>query len=98
PHSHGSGMAVRREVRKFGFTMSGETGEVWTEARTRASGAPYRWTSVAVDRNLGRTGRWGGVRDRSADRGRRRSVPLDERCGGPQPRPHMAVGRAQPPG
>lgn len=53
--SHGSSMAVRREVRKFGLTMSGETGEVWTEARTRASGAPYRWTSVAVDRNLGRT-------------------------------------------
>ena len=48
-------MALRRQVGKFGFTLSGETGEVWTEAKTTASGSPYRWTSVAVDRNVGST-------------------------------------------
>jgi len=48
-------MAVRREVGKFGFTLSGETGEVWNGAKTTASGSPYRWTSIAVDRHLGRT-------------------------------------------
>jgi hypothetical protein len=53
--SHGSSMALRRQVGKFGFTLSGETGEVWTEAKTTASGSPYRWTSVAVDRNVGST-------------------------------------------
>ena len=53
--SRDSSMAVRRRAGKFGFTLSGETGEVWTEAKTAASGAPYRWTSVAVDRNFGAT-------------------------------------------
>lgn len=48
-------MAVRREAGKFGFTLSGETGEVWNGAKTTAPGSPYRWTSIAVDRHLGRT-------------------------------------------
>jgi len=48
-------MALRRQAGKFGFTLSGESGEVWTEGKTTASGSPYRWTSVAVDRRLGRT-------------------------------------------
>jgi hypothetical protein len=49
-----SSMAVRREAGKFGFTLSGETGDVWTERKNTASGSPYRWTSVAVDRSIGR--------------------------------------------
>jgi hypothetical protein len=53
--SRDGSMAVRREAGKFGFTLSGETGEVWTEAKTTASGSPYRWTSVAVDRSFGPT-------------------------------------------
>jgi hypothetical protein len=53
--SRDGSMAVRRQAGKFGFTLSGETGEVWTEAKTTASGSPYRWTSVAVDRGFGRT-------------------------------------------
>ena len=48
-------MAVRREAGKFGFTLSGESGDVWTELKNRTSGSPYRWTSVAVDRTLGST-------------------------------------------
>ena len=44
-------MALRRQVGSLGFTVSGETGDVWTESRTSATGSPYRWTSVSVDRS-----------------------------------------------
>jgi subtilisin family serine protease len=53
--SRGTSMALRRQVGSLGFTVSGETGDVWTEARTSATGSPYRWTSLSVDRNIGRT-------------------------------------------
>jgi hypothetical protein len=46
-------MAMRRQVGKFGFTLSGESGDVWTEIQTTATGSPYRWTSVSVDRSFG---------------------------------------------
>ncbi|HVM38493.1 MAG TPA: S8 family peptidase, partial [Sphingomicrobium sp.] len=46
-------LALRRQVAGFGVTLSGETGEVWREVQTSASGSPYRWTSLAVDRQLG---------------------------------------------
>jgi hypothetical protein len=36
-------------------TVSGETGTVWTEVRTRATDSPYRWTSVSLDKNFGST-------------------------------------------
>ena len=31
-----------------------ESGDVWQEVKTSATGSPYRWTSVAVDRSFGR--------------------------------------------
>ncbi|HEX6073029.1 MAG TPA: S8 family peptidase [Sphingomicrobium sp.] len=49
-------VAVRRQFGKTGVTVSGETGNVWQELRTSATGSPYRWTSVAVDRSFG--GSW----------------------------------------
>ena len=32
-----------------------ETGSVWQEIKTSATGSPYRWASLAVDRNFGKT-------------------------------------------
>jgi hypothetical protein len=50
---HGS-MALRHQFGRFGVTLSGETGDVWQDVKTTATGSPYRWSSVAVDRTLGR--------------------------------------------
>jgi hypothetical protein len=47
-------IAVRHEFGGTGVTFSGETGNVWQPVLTRASGSPYRWTSIGVDRELGR--------------------------------------------
>ena len=52
-------VALRREIGKLGVTVSAESGNVWNDARTSATGSPYRWTSVAVDRRFG--GLWLGV-------------------------------------
>jgi hypothetical protein len=50
---HNSSMAVRHQFGATGVTVSGETGSVWQEVRTSATGAPYNWTSVAVDHRFG---------------------------------------------
>ena len=47
-------VALRHEFGGTGVTVSGETGNVWQEFKTSATGSPYRWTSVAVDRRFGR--------------------------------------------
>jgi hypothetical protein len=47
-------MALRREIGRFGFTFSGETGDVWQDVKTSATGSPYRLSSLAVDRGFGR--------------------------------------------
>lgn len=49
------GMAIRRNMGPVGVTLSSERGEVWQDVRSTATGSPYSWTSLAVDRNLGRT-------------------------------------------
>jgi len=59
--ARGNAMALRREVGKFGFTMSGETGDVWTDVKTSATGSPYRWTGLTVDHALGKTKLSAGV-------------------------------------
>jgi hypothetical protein len=46
-------LAVRHSFGGFGFTMSGETGNVWQETRTSATGSPYRYSALAVDRSFG---------------------------------------------
>jgi hypothetical protein len=51
----GTSVALRRNLGPVGLTLSGETGEVHNEIRTSATGSPYRWTALALDRNFGRT-------------------------------------------
>ncbi|MEO7603295.1 MAG: S8 family peptidase [Sphingomicrobium sp.] len=46
-------VALRREIGKLGVTVSAESGNVWNDARTSATGSLYRWTSVAIDRRFG---------------------------------------------
>jgi hypothetical protein len=50
----GSSVAVRHQFGGTGVTFSGETGTVWQEVKTSATGSPYRYASVAVDRGFGR--------------------------------------------
>ena len=51
--SRGASMAVRRDLGFAGLTVATEQGKVWQKVRTSAAGAPYRWTSVALDRRFG---------------------------------------------
>ena len=46
-------MAVRHRFGSVGVTASSETGSVWQDVKTSATGSPYRWNSVAVDRAFG---------------------------------------------
>jgi hypothetical protein len=48
-------MAVRRNLGPVGMTIGSESGEVWQDAATTATGSPYQWTSVNFDKKLGRT-------------------------------------------
>ena len=48
-------VAIRRNLGPVGLTVSGESGSVWTEVRTSVSDSPYRWTSVALDKDFGST-------------------------------------------
>jgi len=50
----GSSMAVRHQFGRAGVTFSGETGKVWQDVQTTATGSPYRLATVAVDRSFGR--------------------------------------------
>ena len=47
-------VAVRHQFGSVGVTVSGETGNVWQDVKTSATGSPYRYTSVAADRSFGR--------------------------------------------
>ncbi len=49
-----SSMAIRHQFGRIGLTMSAETGNVWQDVRTSATGSPYRYASVAADRSFGR--------------------------------------------
>ena len=51
--SRDGSVAVRHQFGKTGVTISGESGNVWQEIRTSATGSPYRWTSLSVDRSFG---------------------------------------------
>ncbi|MBA2466145.1 MAG: S8 family serine peptidase, partial [Sphingomonas sp.] len=48
-------LALRRDLGPVGVTLSGETGSVWQEVETSATGSPYRWASVSLDRAFGKT-------------------------------------------
>jgi hypothetical protein len=49
-----SSMAVRHQFGAVGVTFSGETGSVWQEVQTSATGSPYRYAGVSADRSFGR--------------------------------------------
>ena len=51
----GNSLAIRRQFGGTGITVSGETGSVWQDVQTSATGSPYRYTSVAVDHRFGPT-------------------------------------------
>jgi hypothetical protein len=54
-------VAVRRNLGPVSLTLSGETGKVWNEVPTSATDSPYRWTSVALDKTLGKTWLYAGM-------------------------------------
>ena len=58
---HGSNMALRRQIGLVGLTISAETGHVWQDIRTNATGAPYRFATVMIDKTFGRTRLSAGV-------------------------------------
>ena len=47
-------MALRHQFGRTAVTISGETGSVWQDVKTSATGSPYRYTSIAADRSFGR--------------------------------------------
>jgi subtilisin family serine protease len=51
--ARGTSVALRRDLGVAALTVSGESGEVFSEHRTRAFGAPYRWTAMTLDRRFG---------------------------------------------
>jgi hypothetical protein len=48
-----SSLAMRHQFGGTGVTISGETGNVWQEVQTSATGSPYRLASFAVDHRFG---------------------------------------------
>ena len=50
---HKGSIGVRHQFGSTGVTISGESGNVWQEVRTAATGSPYNLTTVAVDRHFG---------------------------------------------
>jgi hypothetical protein len=48
-----SSLAVRHQFGRLGVTFSGESGNVWQEVKTSATGSPYRLATVAADASLG---------------------------------------------
>ncbi|MBA3577949.1 MAG: S8 family serine peptidase [Sphingomonas sp.] len=53
--SRGTSVALRRNIGPVGVTVAGESGSVWKEVKTTATGSPYKFASVAVDKNFGST-------------------------------------------
>jgi hypothetical protein len=49
-----SSVALRHQFGGTGVTFSGETGNVWQDVRTTATGSAYRYASIAADRSFGR--------------------------------------------
>jgi hypothetical protein len=49
-----SSMAIRHQFGGLGVTVSGETGDVWQEVKTTATGSPYRLATISVDHSFGR--------------------------------------------
>jgi hypothetical protein len=46
-------IGVRHQFGRTGVTISGESGNVWQDIRTTATGSPYNLATVAVDRHFG---------------------------------------------
>jgi hypothetical protein len=54
-------IALRRNLGRVAMTISGESGSVWQDVRTSATGSPYSWASVSLDRNFGKTSLSAGI-------------------------------------
>lgn len=50
-----SSMAIRRELRGFGISISGEAGNVPQQIKTSATASGYRLSAVTLDKSLGRS-------------------------------------------
>ena len=57
----GSSLAVRHDFGPAAITVSGETGKVWSDVPTNSTGLHYRWTSIAADRDFGRSWIYAGL-------------------------------------
>src|SRR5215207_5219065 len=55
----GGSIAVRRNFGAAAITLAGESGEVFQDIKTSATGSPYRWAGVSIDRNFGKN--WASV-------------------------------------
>jgi hypothetical protein len=54
PAKRNSSLAVRREVAGVGISASGESGDVWQEVKTSATGSPYLVATITLDKSFGR--------------------------------------------
>lgn len=57
----GGSVALRRQVGPVALTFSAENGNVWQDIRTSATDAPYRMTSLSVDKAFGSNWLSGGI-------------------------------------
>ncbi|MEO7655196.1 MAG: peptidase S8, partial [Sphingomicrobium sp.] len=48
-------VALRRQIGSVGVMVASESGNVWNDIRTSATGSPYRLASIALDRAFGRS-------------------------------------------
>lgn len=56
----GTSMAIRRNLGFAGVTIASEQGKVWHDVKLGVDDAPYRWTSLTMDRRFGDNG-WASV-------------------------------------
>jgi hypothetical protein len=56
----GTSLAIRRDLGFAGATFASEQGEVWHDVKIDFDEAPYRWTSLTLDRRFG-TDSWASV-------------------------------------
>jgi hypothetical protein len=57
----GTSLALRRDLGPVGLTLSAESGEVWQEVATSATGSSYRMATATLDRSFGGTWLSAGV-------------------------------------
>ena len=56
----GTSVAMRRDLGFAGATIASEEGKVWQDMKISSDDAPYRWTSLTLDRRFGDNG-WASI-------------------------------------